>query len=79
MLPPAHYFLDCFLYSIERQTLFSLIEQYIPKFSRLTKKRKLDIILMGYYNKNNDEDEFLHVNTIIMKAVQMYIFKTKRL
>ena len=34
---PKHFFLDCFLYTAERQTLFSLVEHYIPKFSSLSK------------------------------------------
>ena len=42
---PLHYFIDCFLYLPERQTLFSLIEHYIPKFKNLSKQNKLDIIL----------------------------------
>ena len=35
---PSHYFLECFLYSPERQALFGLIEHYIPNFSNLTKQ-----------------------------------------
>ena len=37
---PSHFFLDCFLYLPERQTLFDLLEHYIPKFKNLTKKQK---------------------------------------
>ena len=44
---PSHYFLDCFLYLPERQTLFDQIEHYIPRFKTLTKQKKLDIILRG--------------------------------
>ena len=35
----SHFFLDCFLYTNERQILFSLFEHYIPKFVNLTKKK----------------------------------------
>ena len=70
-----HFFLDCFLYSPERQTLFELIEHYIPKFNRFTKKQKLDLILRGI---NIDYEEYLHVNTILTKAVQNYIISTNR-
>ena len=35
---PLHYFIDCFLYPLERQALFGKIEHYIPV---LQNKRKL--------------------------------------
>ena len=70
-----HYFLDCFLYSPERQTLFSLIEHYVPKFKMFNKKKKLDLILRGV---NIDDEVFLQTNTIITKAVQNFIIKTGR-
>ena len=72
---PQHYFLDCFLYLQERQTLFDLIEHYVPKFTRLNKREKLDILIMGL---NIDDSEYLHVNTILTKAVQTFITNTKR-
>ena len=72
---PEHYFLDCFLYSLERQILFDLIEHNIPKFKRFTKKQKIDLILRGV---NIDNEEYLHVNTILTKAVQNYIITTNR-
>ena len=43
---PKLYFLECFLYSHERQALFDMIEHYIPKFNRLNKNDKLDIIIL---------------------------------
>ena len=72
---PEHYFLDCFLYTLERQTMFSLIEHYVPNFSRLNKKNKLELILKGV---NIDDDEFLQTNTILTKSVQNFILQTKR-
>ena len=72
---PMHYFLDCFLYLPERQILLTLIEHYIPKFSTLTKKKKMDIILLGMNNENPD---FLSLNTTLTKAVQTFILNTKR-
>jgi hypothetical protein len=72
---PSHYFLDCFLYSPERQALFSLIEHYIPNFSNFSKQRKLDIILMGIYIENED---FLTTNISLTFAVQKFILQTKR-
>ena len=67
---PEHFFLDCLLYSPKRRILFGLIEQYMPFFKNLTKKRKLELILNGVYI---DNDEFLSTNTVIMKATQAFI------
>ena len=53
---PEHFFLDCFLYSLEHQIMFSLIEHYVPNFNRLNKKKKLDLILKGV---NIDDEEFI--------------------
>ena len=72
---PQHYFIDCFLYSLERQTLFNLIEHYIPKFHKLSKKEKLRIIIFGI---DIDNDDFVHLNTTLTNAVQNFILKTKR-
>ena len=72
---PEHYFLDCFLYLPERQNLFDLIEHYVPKFQRLNKKQKLEIILRGV---TIEHDDFLSTNIILTKAVQNYILLTKR-
>ena len=72
---PKHYFLDCFLYSLERQTLFDLIGHYIPKFNTKNKTEKLNIITMGF---NIENDDFIYTNTILTKAVQNFILRTKR-
>ena len=72
---PEHYFVDCFLYSPERQTLFSLFEHHIPNFNRLSKKKKLDLIIRGI---NIDDEDYLPLNTILTKAVQHFILSTKR-
>ena len=63
---PQHYFIDCFLYLLERQQLFNLIEHHIPNFMKLSKKLKLNIILNGLEPENID---FVHLNTILTKAV----------
>ena len=70
-----HYILDCFLYTAERQTLFNLVEHYIPKFSRLSKAAKLELLLYGI---KTDDPDYNYLNTIITIAVQNYIMKTKR-
>ena len=72
---PSHFFLDCFLYLPERQTLFDLVEHYIPNFKKLTKSKKLDIILRGLDIHNND---FIQLNTKITIAVQNFILHTNR-
>ena len=72
---PSHYFLDCFLYSPERQILFSQIEHYIPNFLRLSKQKQLEIILMGVFT---DNDEYYRTNVSISLAVQNFISHSKR-
>ena len=70
-----HFILDCFLYSIERQTLFSLVAYYIPRFLLLTRKEKFIILTEGVNNLN---PEFYYTNLKISLAVQNFISKTKR-
>ena len=72
---PSHYFIDCFLYTPERQALFGLIEHYIPNFPNYSKHKKLDIILNGV-NINNDD--FISTNVSLTIAVQNFILQTKR-
>ena len=70
-----HYLMDCFLYSGERQTLYNLVEHYIPNFSKISKAKQFEILLMGICPENPD---FTTTNTKISIAVQQYILKTKR-
>ena len=70
-----HYIIDCFLYSGERQTLYNLVEHYIPRFSKFSKRKQFEILLMGISPENPD---FIITNTKISIAVQQYILKTKR-
>ena len=70
-----HYLVDCFLYSNERQTLFSHVEHFVPNFKSLNKKRKYEILVFGLHPENN---EYYYTNKNISFAVQNYIFKTKR-
>ena len=55
--------------------MFSLIEHYVPKFKRLNKKQKLDIILRGI---NIDDSELFQTNVTLTLAVQNFILLTKR-
>ena len=72
---PLHYFLDCFLYLRERQTMFQLFEHYIPNFRNFPKKKKLYIILNGI---NINQDEFISTNITLTFGVQKFIMQTKR-
>ena len=72
---PKHFFLDCFLYSVERWILFDLIEHLVPNFPRLNRNEKFDIIIRGVDITNT---EFLSTNTRITKAVQKFIISSKR-
>ena len=71
----THFLLDCFLYTAECQTLFSLVEYYIPKFIKMNKKSKYELLISGL--KNTDPD-FFDVNRKITFAVQSFITNTKR-
>ena len=70
-----HYFLDCFLYTQERQQLFSLIGHYIPKFEKMNKTEKMNIIIFGLNIKN---EEYTYLNTVVTKSIQNFILRTKR-
>ena len=70
-----HYLLDCFLYTVERQNLFTLVEQFIPTFTNKSKKLKFNILTRGLDNSNPDN---YHTNKNISLAVQYFILKTNR-
>ena len=70
-----HYLIDCFLYSNERQTLYNLVEQFIPKFKTFNKAKKYEALVMGIHTDNPD---YNYLNTNITYAVQNFILKTKR-
>ena len=71
---PEHFFLDCFLFSLERQRLFDLIEHYVPQFKRLNKQQKLVLKLTGV---NIENQALLSTNITLTKEVQQYILSTK--
>ena len=70
-----HLILDCFLYTAERQTLFSLVEHYIPKFTKMNKNAKYELLMTGI--KNHDPD-YNDLNAKLTIAVQNFIIQTKR-
>ena len=71
----SHYFLDCFLYQEERESLFNKISEYLPRFKSFTKSKKLETILFGFNLSNIEPDQR---NISVAFAVQNYILKTKR-
>ena len=72
---PTHFMIDCFLYTAESQTLFGLVEHYIPKFTTFTKKRKYELLISGLKIDNPD---YYDLNRNITFAVQNYIIQAKR-
>ena len=71
----SHYFMECFLYTEERRSLFDSMEQLIPNFKKIPNKSKLNILLHGI---NLDSEEFDSRNAKIIYSVQNFILKTKR-
>ena len=72
---PEHYFLQCFLYSPERQILFNLVEHFVPNFKNYNNKQKLKLLLAGF---DTDDPDFFSLNKTLSIAVQNYIIATKR-
>ena len=68
-----HYFLQCFLYTIERQSLLTQVAQVVPNFINLSQSKQLNLLLYGYNNSNYHEQ-----NIEISKLTQKYILQSKR-
>ena len=68
-----HYMLECFLYTIERQSLLEQVEQHVAGFASLSQENKLNILLFGFL-----DNEKFPTNIKIMPLVQNYIIQTKR-
>ena len=68
-----HYLLDCFLYTNERQLLFSQVNQLVTNFNTMPKYKKLDMLLFGI----PDNDQY-YINKDVAKFVQSFILQTKR-
>ena len=71
----SHYLLDCPLYTRDRLTLLGQVAHHITTFHTFPKKRKLDILLHGYYSNNPD---YYHINISLQYHVQNFVLKTKR-
>ena len=68
-----HYLLDCFLYTVERQSLIDQVNQLVTNFDRLSKIEQVDLLLFGI-----PDNEQFQTNIDLAKLVQTYIFQTKR-
>ena len=51
------------------------MEQFVPKFRQLAKKRQFESLVYGYQPDNIDLDK---INTQIMFITQNFIYSTKR-
>ena len=71
----SHYLNKCFLYQEERNVLFEKIEKIIPRFSKLSEKKKTDILLYGINLDSNEPDSR---NVPLTLAVQKFILQTRR-
>ena len=67
-----HYMLECFLYTIERKSLFDQVKQLVTNFDRMSQQSKLDMLMFGY----PDTDHLL-INKKLTLLVQTYILQTK--
>ena len=65
--------LECFLYTIERQSLLEQVEQHVAGFASLSLENKLNILLFGF-----QDNEKFPTNIKIMTLVQNYIIQTKQ-
>ena len=59
----------------ERESLFTKISEYLPRFRTFSKSKKLELILSGFNLSNIEPDQR---NISVVFAVQNYILKTKR-
>ena len=69
-----HFLLNCFLYTEERRHLFNTVEQILPNFKNMTKKKQIETLLYGI---NLNITIYIR-NKRLSLAIQNYILKTKR-
>ena len=74
LTPSFSYLTECFLCTGERQTLYDLVEHYIPQFVNKTKQKQYEILVKGI---NTDQLEFNSTNMTITIVVQKFISSTK--
>ena len=72
-----HYILDCFMYEVERQELFTNISGLLIK--KLDKYNRHDLVTALLFGENvHDSDRYQH-NKLLFKNFQNFLIKTKRL
>ena len=72
-----HFLLDCFLYEVERQELFANISGLLIK--KLDKYNRNDLVTaLLFGERTHDSERYLH-NKQLLKTVQNFLIKTKRL
>ena len=72
---PLHFITTSNYFAEHREILYTKMEQFIPNFKRLAKKRQFDILVQGYEIKN---DDLIFINTKIMIFTQEFIYNSKR-
>ena len=70
-----HYLCFCPAFTEQRNILLTKMEQFVPKFRQLPKKRQFEILVYGYQPDNIDLDK---INTQIMFITHNFIYSTKR-
>ena len=70
----GHILPKCFIYTREHLTLFSKVDNLLPKFNNFTKKRKVEVLLYGLYPDNPD---FYQINKSLQIAIQHYLISIK--
>ena len=68
-----HYLLHCFLFTIERQSLFDQVTQIVPQFPTMPQFQQENLLLYGFQNVE------LHDKSVeINKMIQKFNLQTKR-
>ena len=72
-----HFILDCFMYEVERQELFTNIAGLLIK--KIDKYNRRDLVTALLFGENvHDNERYLH-NKLLFKHFQNFLIKTKRL
>ena len=69
-----HYICVCPAFTEQRNILLTKMEELVPKFRQLSKKRQFEILIHGYQPEDITLDR---INTKIMFITQNFIYNTK--
>ena len=72
-----HFILDCFMYEVERQELFTNISGLLIK--KLDKYNRHDLVTALLFGENVHDSERYQHNKLLFKNFQNFLIKTKRL